>query len=130
MVSGINCIYLNVNARNSKEHRKVKMSDEKMIKMYFQKASDLVRLGKTTAMNFDINGVRYNGRHMINVRISKDSVEFYYNDKEVVVDISMITNVRRLRTRKFLFTVKEVTKKIKQEAKKPSKKAKSKREEV
>ena len=107
------------------------MTDEKMIEMYFQKAASLVGLGKKTALNFDIDGVRYHGRHMHKVKISEGEVSFTYNEKEIVVDISKIANVRRLRTRKFLFTVKG-SKEVKQEIKKETKKAKkkAKKEEV
>lgn len=124
------CIYYNVNAGNGKEHRKVKMTDEKQIEMYLEKATSLFKLGKKTALNFDIKGVRYHGRYMHDLKMSKESFVFNYNEKEMVVNISDITSIRRLRTRKFLFSVKEVKKEIKKETKKAGKKSKANKEEV
>ena len=100
-----NCIYFNVNANNGKEHRMVQMKKEEKIDFYFKKALHLFQLGKKTSLNFQLGDKRWHGRNITHLSVANGKLKFKYNDVEKVVSISEISDVRRLRTKKFLFTI-------------------------
>jgi len=105
----VSCIYINVNAKYGKKHRDGKMNIKEKVEKLLAKALVSLKNHKT-AFNLEMDGKRYYGRYMSHLKYEDGIVTFNYEDKKVSVKQSDIAEVRRLRTRKFLFFVQKAEK--------------------
>jgi hypothetical protein len=100
--------------------RKVSISFHK-IEQFLEKAVSLHSRGRHRAINFNIAGVKFEGKDLKDLVLKEEVVEFSIDGKKMALAKKDIKSYKRLRTQKYLFFVDGV-----EEAKedKPKKKTK------
>lgn len=101
----------------------------RQITSILKKVERLYLAGRPRAINFEIAGKRYGGKDMENLAFSDQDVKFFIGDEHFTIKHSEIVNVKRLRTRKFMFYVERTVEETSTPKKKTSaKKAKAEKE--
>ena len=75
----------------------------KKIMFYLKKAIDLFDRGRLRALVVEVNGVRYLGKDMKEVKLDEKQLSFVKDQKKVELPLSKLMRFRRLRTKKYLF---------------------------
>jgi hypothetical protein len=84
---------------NSRLTKQSKSLLDKVIRLYNAKQKN--------AINFEVNGERYEGINIEEISLSEGQLSFKVNGNVISFNVSNIFNVKRLRTRKFLFIIKD-----------------------